>query len=144
MPIQDHERKVFSDEEIKNYTKNERWRLSEANAYVKRIDDLSIAIDAYRSALLEVRILVGSKAYLAFLPFDKQITEVIRRIGNYIAVVQDYTKDVFPDSPEIQEVQRKLYPSDNRDDELSQKIGDAREEGEKSLLAFLHRISIRG
>lgn len=142
--IEDYERRTFSAEEIKNTTKNERWRLSEAEAYKKRIDELSIAINSYQSALLDVRVLVGSKVYLGFLPFGKLVTEVINRIGNYISVVQDYSKNVLPDSPEVQEAQQELYPSDNIDDELSQKIADTREEGEKRLLAFLHRTSIRG
>lgn len=143
-PIDDYERKAFSEEEVKNTTKNERWRLSEAAAYKKRIDELSVAIDRYQSALLDVRVLVGSKVNLGFLPFGQLITEVILRIGNYISVIQDYSKIVLPDSPEVQELQQELYPSENIDDELSQKIGDAREEGEKCLLAFLHRTSIRG
>jgi hypothetical protein len=143
-PIQDYERKVFSEEESKNTTKNERWRLTEAEAYKKRIDELSVAIDRYQSALLDVRVLVGSKVYLAFLPFGQLITEAVHRIGNYITVIQDYSQTILPDSPEVKEVQLELYPSENIDDELSQKIADAREEGEKCLLAFLHRTSIRG
>lgn len=143
-PIEDYERKIFSEEEIKNTTKNERWRLSEAEVYKKRISDLSIAIDRYQSALLDVRVLVGSKVYLGFLPLGKLVTEVIHRISNYISVVQDFSKTVLPDSPEVQEAQQEMYPSDNIDDDLSQKIADAREEGEKCLLAFLHRTSIRG
>lgn len=143
-PIQDYERKVFSDEETKNTTENERWCLSEADAYKKRIDGLSVAIDRYQNALLDVRVLVGSKVYLGFLPFGQFITEVIHRIGNYITVVQDYSHTVFPDSPEIQEAQQEFYPSENIDDELSQQIGNAREEGEKCLLAFLHRTGIQG
>jgi hypothetical protein len=143
-PIQDYERKVFSEDDVKNTTKNERWRLSEAEAYKKRMDDLSVAIDRYQSALLDVRVLVGSKVYLGFLPFGQLITEVVHRIGNYITVIQDYSQTVLPDSLEVQEVQQELYPSENSDDELSQKIADAREEGEKCLLAFLHRTSIRG
>lgn len=143
-PIEDYERKTFSAEEIKNTTKNERWRLSEADAYKKRIDELSVAIDSYQSALLDVRVLVGSKVYLGFLPFGKLVSEVINRIRNYISVVQDYSQNVLPDSPELQEAQQELYPSDNIDDELSQKIADTREEGEKCLLAFLHRTTIRG
>jgi hypothetical protein len=142
-PIQDYERKGFTEEEIKN-TKNERWRLSEADAYKKRMDELLVAIDRYRSALLDVRVLVGSKVYLGFLPFGQLTAEVAHRIGNYITVIQDYSKTVLPDSPEVQEIQQELHPSDNVDDELSQKIADAREEGEKCMLAFLHRPSIRG
>ena len=143
-PIQDYERKVFSAEEADNTTKNERWRLSEADAYKKRIDDLSAAIDGYQSALLDVRVLVGSKVYLGFLPFGHLVADVVLRIGNYVGVIQDYSQTVLPESPEVLEVQQELYPSENLDDELSQRISDAREEGEKCLLAFLHRTSIQG
>lgn len=143
-PIQDYERKAFSADEVKHTTENERWRLSEAEAYKKRLDALSLAIERYQSALLEVRVLVGSKVYLGFLTFGELIKEVVHRIGNYIGVVQDYTHVALPESSEVQEVQQELYPSDNMDDELSQKIADAREEGEKCLLTFLHRTSIRG
>lgn len=143
-PIQNYERKVFSEEEVKHTTKNERWRLSEADAYRKRIDDLSLAIDRYQSALLEVRVLVGSKVYLGSLPFGRLVAEIIHRIGNYIVVVQDDSQEVFPDSPEILEAQQELYPSENLDDELTQQIGDAREDGERCLLSFLHRTSISG
>lgn len=143
-PVQDYERKVFSEEDVKHTTRNERWRLSEADAYKKRIDELSVAIDRYQSALLDVRVLVGSKVYAGFLPFGQLVTEVVHRIGNYVAVIQDYSQTVLPESPEVKKVQHELYPSDNIDDELSQKIADAREEGEKCLLAFLHRTSIRG
>lgn len=143
-PIKDYERKVFSEEEIKNTTKNERWRLSEAAAYKKRIDDLSAAIDRYQSALLEVRVLVGSKVYLGFLPFGHLVTEVVHRIANYVGVIQDYSQTVLPESPNVLEFQQELYPSENLDDELSQQIANAREEGEMCLLAFLHRTSIQG
>lgn len=143
-PIQDYERKVFSEEDVKHTTKNERWRLSEADAYKKRLDELFVALDRYQSALLDVRVLVGSKVYLGFLPFGQLVTEVVNRIGDYIAVIQDYSQTVLPESPKVQELQQELCASDNIDDELSQKIADAREEGEKCLLAFLHRTSIRG
>lgn len=142
MPIQDYERKMFTEEEVKHTTKNERWRISEADAYKKRIDDLSMAIDNYNSALLDVRVLVGSKVYAGFLPFGRLITEVLHKIGNYIAVVQDFSQTVLPDSTEVKEAQLELYPTDNTDDDLSQQIGDAREDGEKCLLTFLHRTSI--
>ena len=143
-PIQDYERKVFSDVTVKNTTKKERWRLSEADAYKKRIDALSVAYDRYQSALLDVRVLVGSKVYLGFNPFGLLIGGVIHKIANYIALIQDYSQTIFPDSPEVQAAQGEFYPSDKIDDELSKQIGDAREDGEKCLLAFLHRTSIRG
>jgi hypothetical protein len=143
-PIQEYERKVFSEDDVKHTTINERWRLSETEAYKKRIDDLSLAVDRHRIALLEVRVLVGSKAYLGFLPLSDLITEVIYRIGNYLSMIKDYSRPVSPDSPEVIEAQKSFYPSENLDDELTKKIGDAREEAEKCLLSFLHRTSIRG
>lgn len=142
MPIQDYERKLFTKEEVKHTTKNERWRLSEADAYKKRIENLSIAINNYQSALLDVRVLVGSTVHLGFLPFGRLITEVIYKIGNYIAVIQDFSQTVLPDSAEVKEVQQELYPTENIDDEFSQQIAEAREEGEKCLLTFLHRTSV--
>lgn len=144
MPILEYERKIFSQEDINNTTKNERWRQSEAEAYKKRIDELSVAINSYQSALLDVRVLVGSKVYQGFLPFGQVVTEVINRIGDYISLMHDYSQNLLPESPQVQEAQQGFYPSDNADDLLSQKIGDTREEGEKRLLSFLHRTTIRG
>lgn len=143
-PIQDYERMTFSEKEVTNTTENERWRLSEAESYKKRIDEFSVAIDRYQSALLDVRVLAGSKVYLGFQPFDHLITQVVQRISNYITIIQDYSQTVLPDSPEIQKIQQELYPSENLDDDLTQSIAIARETGEKCLLAFLHRTSIQG
>lgn len=141
-PVRDDERRSFTDSEIENTTKNERWRMSEADAYKKRVDELSAAIDSYRSALLDARVLLGSRIYGAFLPFDRAITEVIFRIGNYISVLQDHSLTVLPDSPQALEAQSELYPSHNLDDELTRQVSDTREEGEVALLAFLHRKEI--
>ncbi|GAB2180866.1 hypothetical protein DLREEDagrD3_10890 [Denitratisoma sp. agr-D3] len=143
-PIQDHERKAFSAEEIKQTTENERWRVSEADAYKMRMNALSLARERYQSALLEVRVLVGTKVYLGFIDFGELVTEVVRRIGNYITLLQDHTKIVLPESPEVQEALRGLCSYDDNSDELSLKIGYARLDGEKHLLPFLHRKSIRG
>lgn len=144
MPIQDYERKVFSELEIKHTTKNERWRISETEAYKKRIDSLAIDINRYENSLLDVRVLIGSKVHLGYLPFGRFVTEVIYRIGNYVTVIQDYSQTVSPESPEVQDVQRELYAAENLDDELSQNISNAREDAEKYLLTFLHRKSIQG
>lgn len=96
IPIQDYERKAFTNAEAKSMTTNERWRLSEADAYRKRLDDISTAIDRYQSALLEVRVLVGSKVFLGFLPFGKLMTEVVKRVGNYIAVIENCSQNLLP------------------------------------------------
>lgn len=143
-PIWDDERMIFSEVEEKHLTKNEKWFISEEKAYLKRIDDLSIAIDSYQSALLEMRVLLGSKVYLNFLPFGHEVNDVLRRIFNYVSLIKNNSPHLFPDSPELLEAQKEFYQSEYSDDELSQKIGDAREEGEKYLLSFLHRKSIRG
>jgi len=143
-PIKNHERKIFSEEEIKHTTENERWRLSEAGAYNKRIDDLSLVIDNFQNALLEVRVLVGSKVYLGFLPFNHQVTEIIVRLSDYVVLLQDHSQTASPNSSEVLDAQRKIHPSENHDDDLTQQIDEAREEGEKCLLSFLHRTSIRG
>jgi hypothetical protein len=141
-PIEINERQTFSDHNLKNTTTGERWRLSEVEAYKERIREFSVAISRYQAALLEVRVLTGSKVYLGFLPFGRLITEVIYGINNYLAVL-DESSNALPDDPNIQDAQRALYPSDNLDDDLTQRIGDAREDGEKGLLVFLHRKSIR-
>ncbi len=139
-PIQDFERRTFSNKVIQHTTESERWRLSESEGFRKRIDDIAEVDARFRSALLEARVLVGSKAFLWFLPFNELVGDAIQRINNYLDVLQDHP----PDSPEVKEAQEALYASDNSDDDLSQKIGDAREDGEKALLASLNRKSIRG
>lgn len=143
-PIEVQEKKIFSAEEVQHTTENERWQISEIEAYRARFTILSESMESYQSALLEVRTLVGSKVYLAHLPFSKLMTEVVHRIGNYLAVLQDHTTLAFPDSPAVIEIQRALYPSDQLDDELTQELGNAREELERSLLPYLHRSSIHG
>lgn len=141
-PVQDYERKAFMDDEINSTTRNERWRISEHEAIRKRMDDFSEAHDRFRGTLLELRVLVGSKVFLLFQSFREHTVEAIQRVNNYIDLLHDHS--VSPDSPEVRQAQEALYASENSDDELSQKIGDAREEGEKALLIFLNRKSIRG
>jgi len=86
---------------------------------------------------------VGSKVYEGFLPFDRFITESIELVNDYLDLLQDHSNTYLPDSPEIIEAQRQLYPSDYLD-ELSQNLADSREEGEVMLLSHLHRKSIYG
>lgn len=141
-PVQDYERKAFTDDEINSTTRNERWRISEHDAIRKRMDDFSEASDRFRDALLDLRVLVGSKVFLLFQSFREHTVEAVQRVNNYIDLLHDHS--VSPDSTEVKRAQEALYASENSDDELSQKIGDAREEGEKALLIFLNRKSIRG
>lgn len=141
-PVQDYERKAFTDDEIKSTTRNERWRISEHEAIRKRMGDFSKASDRFRDALLDLRVLIGSKVFLLFQSFREHNIEAVQRVNSYLDLLRDHS--LSPNSPEARQAQEALYPSENSDDELSQKIADAREEGEKALLIFLNRKSIRG
>lgn len=143
-PIVPYEIEPISEDARKNTTEYERWRISETNAYRKRINQFEKILERYNSSKLNVRVLVGSKVYLGFHPFDKLIGETINRVNLYLKVLNNEQKITKPTSPEVISAQSKLYPSNSHDDELSQKAGDAREEGEKSLLTYLQRKSIRG
>jgi hypothetical protein len=143
-PIRDDERKKFSDTEINNFTACERWRISETSAYENRKKEFGLQIDKYESAKLDLRVLAGSRIYEGFLQFGADLTECIRCVNNYLDLLQDHSLALFEDAPQILEAQKLLYPSDNLDDELSQKIANSRESGEVALLKLLHRSSIYG
>jgi len=143
-PMHPYEIEPFTENVIKNTTEWERWRISESNGYRKRTEKFKKVLERYDQSKLNLRVLIGSKIYLGFLPFDKLIGETLERVNRYIEALNDYKKAMTPNSPEVISAQVRLYPSDQLDDELYQKTGDAREEGEKSLLAYLHRKSIRG
>ncbi|WP_029934944.1 hypothetical protein [Thiomicrospira pelophila] len=143
-PLWSYEKRQFTDEETVHTTENERWRLLEAEAYKDKIEKFARALERYESAKLELRVLVGSRVYEGFLPFGRFLSESIERVNAYLDLLQDHTQAHLPGSPEIIEAQQELYPSDNLDDELSQKLAESREEGEVSLLSHLHRKSIYG
>ena len=143
-PIYAYERKSFTEEEIKKTEKNERWRIAEVDAYQIRVEAFAKKIERYEAAKLELRVLVGSKIYEGFFPFGALLTESINRVNHYIDVIQDYSLHLSPESEEVLAAQEALFPSSNLNDDLSQRIADAREAGEVSLLAYLHRNSIRG
>ena len=67
---------------------------------------------------------------------------MVIRIGNYVSALDDLNHPAHPNDVEIKALQFELHSSDNLDDDLSQKISDAREQGEKVLLPFLHRNRI--
>lgn len=138
-PLWPYEKLQFTAEETEQTTKNERWRLSEIEGYKTRIKKFAEEIKCYESAKLDLRVLIGSKVYEGFLPFDRFLIESIERVNTYLDLLQDYSAD----SSEIIEAQRELYPSD-LDDELSQSLVDFREQGEVALLSHLHRKSIYG
>lgn len=143
-PLWAYNQRQFTDEEITHTTKNERWRLSEVEGYKKKIEIFTEELKRFDSAKLDLRVLVGSKIYKGFLPFDRSLRESIERVNAYLDLLQDHSNTYLPDSPEIIEVRRQLYPSDNLDDDLSQSLADSREEGEVLLLSHLHRKSIYG
>lgn len=143
-PLWAYDQRQFTDAEIAHTTKNERWRLSEVEGYKKKIEIFAEELKRFESAKLDLRVLVGSKIYEGFLPFSRSLSESIERVNAYLDLLQDHSNTYFPDSPEIIEAQRQLYPSDNLDDDLSQSLADSREEGEESLLSSLHRKSIYG
>ena len=109
-----------------------------------KIEKFAEELKRYESAKLDLRVLVGSKIYEGFLPFDRFLTESIERVNDYLDLLQDHSNMYLPDSLKIIEAQRQLYPSDHLDDELSQNLADSREEGEVSLLSHRHRKSIYG
>ena len=141
-PVQDYERKAFTDDEINSTTRNERWRIPEHEAIKARMGEFSEVCGRFPSVLLDLRVLVGSKVFVHFQSFQEHIAEAVKRVNNYIDLLYDHS--VTPDSPEVRQAQGALYASENSGDKLSQKIADAREEGEKALLIFLNRKSIRG
>lgn len=143
-PIYPYEKRSFTEEEIQHTTKNERWRLSEVDAYKVKVEKFAKEVKRYDAAKLELRVLAGSKTYEAFLPLGGFLNETIGRVNAYLDLLQDHSRTLFPDSSDIIEVLQALYPSENLDDELSQKLADSREEGEKALLKLLHRKSIYG
>lgn len=139
-----YEKRQFTEEELEHTTENERWRISEAEGYKKKVGKYSEELKRYESAKLELRVLVGSRIYEGFLPFGQHLTESIDRVNAYLDLLQGCTQMYLPSSPEIIGAQKELYPSDNFDDELSQNLANTRENGEESLLSHLHRKSIYG
>jgi hypothetical protein len=143
-PTWDHERTTFTQEVIEHTTQNERWALSEAAIYRKRIEDYSSTLDRFSESLLQARVLIGSKVYESYLPFQKILREPVELISQYICRIEDRTTIATPELDEIKSLQKAFYISNSLDDELTQRIADARENGEKFLLPYLHRKSIRG
>jgi len=145
-PVWENEKRSFTHEEIKHTTKNERWMLAESEAYKKRIEVYSNSLSEFSESLLQARILIGSKTYESFLPFQKALRDPIDLVNEYLTLIYDQTAKPYPapDSDKVLELQSLLYSSDNLDDELTQRIADTREDGERFLLPYLHRRSIYG
>lgn len=143
-PVTPLERKTFTKEDFEVMTANERWRISEIEVYQKRIVDYALKIEKFESAKLDLRVLIGSKAYEGFLPFGKLLTEVVYLVNDYLDILRDFSKCAHPESANVVEAQRSLYSSSNLDDDFSQALAICREDGEHSILSYLHRKSIYG
>lgn len=144
LPLSPREQKVFSAEDVQNTTSAERWRIADWEAYSKRLDDFEKVSDEYHAALLSARVLLGSKVYEAFLPFNYLTIDLINIVNEYLDLLQPKDGAPLPDDPEVIETKKRISLRPGEDDELSRKIADAREDGEKALLPYLARSSIRG
>ena len=125
-------------------TDDKLWRISEIKAYQRRLETFSIKLDNFESAKLDLRVLKGARVYESFMPFGRHLTDTILLINEYLDLLKDDSLKVGPKSSEVLDLQQRMYPSMNLDDDLSQKLSDSREEGENSLLACLHRQGIHG
>ncbi|SLJ85909.1 hypothetical protein [Psychrobacter sp. DAB_AL43B] len=143
-PTYRSEERHFTQEEVLHSTELERWSRNESKVYNLRIDKFIDIQENYSLAKLDLRILIGSKAYEKFLPFDRLIAESLNLVIFYLELIHDENYVSSPELPIIIDAQKAMYPSSNLDDELTANLHDAREEAEKSLLKYLHRNSIRG
>lgn len=143
-PVETYERRVFSPEQHEITTEGERWRITEAEVYRSRAEKLFEINRNYRDALLTLRVLLGSKVYLWFQPFSECTTETLRILGEYLQMLDDHSQPLRSDYDEVKEIQSRLHPDHEFKDKLSVKIADTREEGEKKLLPYLSRKTIRG
>lgn len=142
--VHHYEHVEMAPAEAKHFTANEQWRLAEAAVYRRRLDELGLSLTALDDARLEARILLGSSVYAATLVFQATISEAINRVNDYLDLLDDQHLVLTEDSPAIESAQQAMYPADDLEDELTQKIGDAQESAELALLRYLHRRDIRG
>jgi len=145
-PIQNFERKRFSREEIKHTTENERWKLSEQEAFDRRFKKFEMSNASYKKALLSARALLGSHIYSAFLDFGKHVTENVAAVNSYLdKTLSDSFIYYSPKQSELLSLQKQYLVDIGKPfDELAERTFDAREEGEKALLKYLGRKSIKG
>lgn len=145
LPISASEGKIFTADEVKHTTAGERWRLSESHAYRTRLVTYSKSLEDFSEALLKARVVMGSKVYKAFIPFQQSLGLPINEVDKYLSQLQDPFSYLLPDSIETANLQRFIYKeSGDEGDKMIRVIADAREGAEKFLLPYLHRKSIRG
>ena len=85
-PIFEHERKVFTASEIAHTTAGERWRISESEAYRLKVQNFALSIKKFDEAQLELRVLVGSNAYLEFQSLGSLLTRSVILVNNYLSL----------------------------------------------------------
>ena len=122
-------------------------KITEKEAFDRRFEAFISADSSYRDALLDARAALGSHIYGAFLDFGKHITKNVVSVNQYLDQVLSedfvYTSDEDPILLEFQDT-FLISPAHRESDQLATQTMDAREEGEKALLSYLGRKSIRG
>jgi len=145
-PVRSAERRIFSHDERVNFTNGERWKMAEKEVFDSRFEAFISANSSYKDALLEARAALGSHVYGAFLEFGKLVTKTVVSVNEYLDLVMAdnfvYKDDEDPDLRALQE-KFLISPSNREGDQLVTETADARETGEKALLSYLGRKSIR-
>lgn len=143
-PIYLSEEHHFTQEDVFHSTEIERWSRNESKAYNICIDKFFDVKESYSTAKLDLRVLIGSKIYEGFLPFDHLTGALLNRVLAYLKLIHHEKYVASPELPAIIDAQQVMYPSRDIDDELTRRLQNAREEAEKSLLNYFYRNSIRG
>jgi len=141
-PIRDYERLVFTKEQVENTTEGERWRISEAAAYRKRLEEYSEECVKFSEALLNFRVIAGSQVFFAFLPFQKSLEKPMDAIYAYIGLLEDHSMHVIANSDSAVALRDMIFSCDDHLGPNESEIADSREKGERFLLPYLHRKSI--
>jgi hypothetical protein len=143
-PIRKSEQTLFTPEEAENMAENERWRITAARAYRRRLDAFAADLERYEMAKLDLRVLVGSSIYEGFLPLGPLLLEAVESVKQYLDVIESPDSELTQQSPAVLKAQQALLPAGTTHDRLQVEIENAREHGETTLLEYLHRKSIRG
>lgn len=141
-PIAEYERMAFTKEQDIHMTEGEKWRVSEAAAYRKRLKEYSESYSEFYEALLKVRVVAGSNVYVAFRSFQGALTRPLIEVNNYLALLDDFSVSICEDSSVVHELRGFILIEGDGLDDFTIAIGEAREEGESFLLPYLHRKSI--
>ncbi len=141
--VSPNEEPHLDHEQLPLFTPREQRVMSECEVYAKRLDVLAKASGEYDAALLEARVLLGSWVYEAFRPFGETVTESVNLVNEYLALISDDNRLVPRESPDVERLKERVALPLTSEDELSQRLAERREGGEKQLLRFLNRSTIR-